>query len=177
MFEPRSLSAVPVHGPGPDSGHGTASLSGAKPRPALTIQELPLSERPRERLKSLGPQALSTAELFALLIGSGAGGRNALEVAHEVLAFADGSLRRLTAKPPAALTALTGVGPARAVAIHAALEIGRRLAAETVGEGAPMRNPKDVYAAFRPRLEDLEVEEFHVAVLEAQHRLERGIKV
>lgn len=147
------------------------------PTGSLRIQEFPRSERPRERLRSLGAQSLSTAELIALLLGSGAGGRNALQVAHEVLAFADGSLNRLTQKPPSALTALRGVGPVRAIVIHAALELGKRLTAESLGEGAPMRNPRDVYAAFRPRLEHLTVEEFHVAILDSQHRLDRDIKV
>jgi DNA repair protein RadC len=77
----------------------------------------------------------------------------------------------------ASLTALAGVGTARAVAVHAALELGRRMAAEERGEGEPLRSPRDVYAAFRPRLEDLPVEEFHVAVLDTQHRLERDITV
>ena len=144
---------------------------------ALTIRELPRSERPRERLKALGAQALSSAELLALVIGTGTGRRSAAAVGQEVLAEAGGSLRRIAGRPVAALTALAGVGTARAVAIHAALELGRRMAAESRDEGAPLRSPRDVYAAFAPRLEDLPVEEFHVAVLDSQHRLERDIAV
>ena len=86
-------------------------------------------------------------------------------------------MRRIASQPVGALTAMRGVGPARAVAIHAALELGRRLAAEARDEGAPMRSPRDVAAAFAPRLEDLPVEEFHVAILDAQHRLERDVTV
>ena len=77
----------------------------------------------------------------------------------------------------AGLTAVAGLGAARAVAIHAALELGRRLSAERRDDGAPLRSPRDVWAAFAPRLEDLPVEEFHVAVLDAQHRLERDITI
>jgi DNA repair protein RadC len=150
--------------------------SQAEPK-ALSIRELPRSERPRERLKALGAQALSSAELLALVLGSGAGRRSAIGVGQEILADAGGSLRRIAARPVAALTALAGVGTARAVAIHAALELGRRMAAESRDEGAPLRSPRDVYAAFAPRLEDLPVEEFHVAVLDSQHRLERDITV
>ena len=65
---------------------------------------------------------------------------------------------------------------ARATAIHAALELGRR-ACEGREEGAPVRSPRDVYALFAARLEDLPVEEFHVAVLDSQHRLERDVTV
>ena len=145
--------------------------------PALRLRELPRTERPRERLKDLGAHALSTSELLAIVIGSGTARRSALGLAQDALAKADGSLRRLGALPVAALTSVHGLGSARAVAIHAALELGRRLAAESRDEGAPLRTPRDVWAAYAPRLEDLPVEEFHVAVLDAQHRLERDITI
>jgi DNA repair protein RadC len=141
------------------------------------LRELPHTERPRERLRTLGAQALSSSELLAILIGTGTSGRSALAVAHDALARTDGSLRRLSAQPVAALTVVPGLGNVRAVVIHAALELGRRLAAESRDEGAPLRSPRDVWAAFAPRLEDLPVEEFHVAVLDAQHRLERDITI
>lgn len=114
---------------------------------------------------------------MAIVLGTGGRGRSALALGQQVLANSDGSLRRLAAQPVAALTALAGVGTARAVMIHAALELGRRMAAEARDEGAPVRSPRDVYAVFAPRLEDLPVEEFHVAVLDAQHRLERDVTV
>ena len=145
--------------------------------PALTIRELPRSDRPRERLTDLGAQALSTAELLAIVVGSGARGRSALRVGEDILANAAGSLRRLASRPVNELTRHGGVGRARAVVIHAALELGRRMAAESRDEAAPIRSPRDVVAFFGPRLEDLPVEEFHVAVLDAQHRLERDIAV
>ena len=66
---------------------------------------------------------------------------------------------------------------ARAVTIHASLELGRRMASEGRQDGAPVRSPRDVVEYFAPRMEDLPVEEFHVAVLDAQHRLERDITV
>jgi DNA repair protein RadC len=143
----------------------------------LKLRDLPRAERPRERLKDLGAHALSSAELLAILIGSGTPRASAFALAQQVLARCDGSLRRLSAQPVAALTAVDGLGVARAVAIHAALELGRRLAVEARDEGAPLRSPREVWAAFAPRLEDLPVEEFHVAVLDAQHRLERDITI
>ena len=144
---------------------------------ALSIRELPRSERPRERLVALGAAALSSAELLALLVGAGTTGRSALQVGHLLLAAAGGSLRRMAAQPVAALTATNGVGMARAVTVHAALELGRRLASEVRDDGAPVRSPRDVARLFAPRLEDLPVEEFHVAVLDAQHRLERDVMI
>ena len=136
-----------------------------------------MSERPRERLVSLGASALSSAELLALLIGAGGTGGSALHIGQLLFAGAGGSLRRMAMQPVAALTATSGVGIARAVTVHAALELGRRLASETRDDGAPVRSPRDVARVFAPRLEDLPVEEFHVAILDAQHRLERDVTI
>lgn len=143
----------------------------------VRIRELPLSERPRERLVALGAGALSSAELLALLVGAGGAGGSALRIGHALLAASGGSLRRIAMQPVAALTGTNGIGVARAVTVHAALEIGRRLAAERRDDGEPLRSPRDVARLFAPRLEDLPVEEFHVAVLDAQHRLERDITI
>ncbi len=153
----------------PPAGHAVGS--------AFSIKELPRGERPRERLKDHGASSLSAAELLGLVIGSGSGGVSAVQLGHDVLSAAGGSLRRMASQPVATLTAMRGVGPARAVAIHAALELGRRLVVEARAEGVPMRSPRDVAAVFAPRLEDLPVEEFHVAILDAQHRLERDVTV
>ena len=163
---------VPVHLP-------SNAMFGARQNApkGLSIRELPRAERPRERLKAHGAHALSSAELLAIVVGSGSAGRSALALAHEVLAWADGSLRRIAGQPVAALTKLAGIGSARAIAVHAALELGRRAAGEEREDGAPMRSPRDVFAVFSPRLEDLPVEEFHVAVLDSQHRLERDVTV
>ena len=144
---------------------------------ALTIRELPHTERPRERMRSLGAQALSTIELIATILGTGGTGGSALACAHAVLESAGGSLGRLAATPVAALTRVNGVGQARASAVHAALELGRRLALEARESGVPMRGPHDVAAIYAPRMQELPVEEFHVAVLDAQHRLERDVLV
>src|SRR6476646_9411731 len=93
-------------------------MTGQESSKALTIRELPRSERPRERLIDLGAGALSSAELLAILLGSGGAGRSALQVGQSVLAEAGGALRRIARQPVAALTAVSGVGLARAVTIH-----------------------------------------------------------
>jgi DNA repair protein RadC len=144
---------------------------------ALRIAELPGTERPRERLKLHGARALSSSELVAILLGNGSTRNSAIKLGQEILATSHGSLRRLSSQPVAALTSLDGVGTARAVAIHAALELGRRMAAEEREDGIPVRGPRDVHEIFAPRLEDLPVEEFHVAILDTQHRLERDVTV
>jgi DNA repair protein RadC len=143
----------------------------------LRIRELAPNERPRERLARHGAQALSAIELFAILLGSGSGRNSALHLSQEILGRFGGSLRRIAAAPIATLTGVSGIGAARAAVLHAALELGRRLAAESREEGVPVRSPREVFLTYAPRLEDLPVEEFHVAVLDAQHRLERDVTI
>jgi DNA repair protein RadC len=142
-----------------------------------SVLDLPAADRPRERLRALGAGALTTAELLALVLGVGAAGQPASETAALLVKRSAGSLRRLGQLPIATLTAMHGLGEVRALAVHAALELGRRLSAEGADDGEPMRGPRDVWRFYAPRLEGLTVEEFHVAVLDAQHRLERDVLV
>ena len=144
---------------------------------SVAIREIPVTERPRERLRQHGAQALSAVELVAILFGSGRDGRSAIDLAHDVLAASQGSLRKLSSRPVASLTSVVGVGPARAVTVHAALELGRRMMAEQREQGRAMREARDVYDAYATRMQDLPVEEFHIATLDAQHRLENDILV
>ena len=128
-------------------------------------------------MRALGAQALSTTELVAAVLGGGSGGSSASHCAQKILEQVDGSLGRLAAMPVAALTRIAGVGIARATAVHASLELGRRMSVEAREAGAPLRCPQDVVQVFEPRLRELPVEEFHVAILDAQHRLERDVLI
>ena len=116
----RMTNPAPDASPGPLRPAAHSDLPRARKR--LSVRELPLTDRPRERLRAHGAHALSSPELLAILLGSGSGGRSALELGHDVLAAGDGSLRRLASQPVATLISLAGMGPARAVAVHAALE-------------------------------------------------------
>ncbi len=172
---PARASSASQHG---TAGSGDAFTPGSREGArSLSIRELPHTERPRERMRSLGAQALSTTELVAVLIGSGGVSGSSLDCARRLLEVARGSLGRLAGTPVATLTRVPGVGAARALAVHAALELGRRMASETRAVGAPVRSPRDVVAVFAPRMQDLPVEEFHVAILDAQHRLERDVLI
>jgi DNA repair protein RadC len=122
-------------------------------------------------------RALSTAELLSILVGSGGSGYSALDTGHAILASVGGSLRRLGGQPVADLTRIAGVGRARATFMHAALELGRRWAEEVEEDHAPIGSPTDVADRYGPRMQDLGVEEFHVIVLDAQHRAKRDITV
>lgn len=153
------------------------TAAGSEPVRSFTIRELPRSERPRERLRTLGAHTLSVSELLAIVLGSGLSGRSALSVGQEMLERSGGSLRRIASEPVASLTGMRGVGEARAVTVHAALELGRRMSIESREEGAPLHSPRDVFVMYADRLQDLPAEEFHVAVLDSQHRMERDIAV
>ena len=133
-------------------------------------------DRPRERLRHLGSEALTPAELLANVIACGTCGRSALMLAADLL-NRFGSLRALAASPLIALASQQGFGCARAARVIAALELGRRRSAEEQGARPPMYTAAQVHATFAPRLANLPVEEFHVAMLDAQHRLERDVTV
>ncbi len=137
------------------------------------IRELPSSQRPRERLRTLGVRVLPARELIALVIGSGGRQASALEVADRVLDRCRGRLRSLSGLDPAALEEIPGVGRATAARILAAVELGSRAAAEEVPDRMRIRGPEDVYRLMAPRLRDLPHEEFHALLLNTQHRVLR----
>jgi DNA repair protein RadC len=136
----------------------------------------PASERPRERMYWNGPTALADAELLALQLGSGMRGKNAVDVAREMLA-AYGSLADVAGRDLAELARLPGVGRAKAARLVSAFELTRRLRARTPGARTLLSSPAEVYAAFGPLMEDLRREVFRVALLDAQNGLLRDIIV
>ncbi len=97
----------------------------------LRIQELPLAERPREKLTALGAQALSDSELIAILLRTGMKGANAVDVARQLLAKFQ-SLSGLARCTVAELSKIKGVGPAKAVQLAAAFGLATRLARESL---------------------------------------------
>lgn len=134
-------------------------------------------ELPRERLWSLGPSALTTVELLAILVGTGGGGSTVLEVAGRLLEIGEGSLRRLAQRPPAELLRTHGIGPAKAARLVAAIELGSRLSREERPAMFRIREPEDVLRLFRSRLRDLQVEEFHLLALDSQSQVLREVLV
>lgn len=141
------------------------------------IAALPHAERPRERLWSLGPSALTSVELLAVLLGTGTGGRTALDIAARLLEVGGGSLRRIAMRPRAELLRSEGIGPGKAGRLLAAFEIGARLAGEDRPASPRIREPEDVVRLFRARLRDLQVEEFHLLALDSQSQVLRQILV
>jgi DNA repair protein RadC len=143
----------------------------------ISLSVVPESDRPRERLWSLGPAALTTAELLAILLGTGGTAAGVLELAGRVLEIGDGSLRRLAQRPSAELLRAQGVGPTKAARLLAALELGARIAREERPPLFRIREPDDVVRLFQPRLRDLQVEEFHLLALDSQSQVLREVLV
>ena len=139
----------------------------------LRVSNTHLPERPRERLLSLGPTALTAVELLAILLGTGTARSDALSVARTLLASAGGTVRQLARRPAASLAGVAGVGKAKAARVVAALELARRLEGEEPPAGDRIRSPADVHRRCGPMLRDLVVEEFHLLALDAQNRVTR----
>jgi len=138
---------------------------------------LDAADRPRERLRAQGVRALAARELVALLVGAGGASGSASVVAERILGASAGSLRRLAALDPASLERVPGVGAATAARVLAALELGRRAAAEPPGTRERIQGPGDVHLRIGPRLRDLPKEEFHALLLDNRHRMLREVLV
>src|SRR5919197_5836972 len=121
----------------------TARRLQLKPMP-LRLSEHLEHDRPRERFWAIGPSALTGQELLAILLGTGTHGQDALAVAAEVLARADGSLRRLATRPWAELARIRGVGRAKAARLAVAISLSPRVGAEADPPPERIRGPSDV---------------------------------
>jgi DNA repair protein RadC len=144
---------------------------------ASTVPAADQADLPRERLWALGPAALTTAELLAILLGTGGGGADVRALAGHLLGVGEGSLRRLAQRPRAELLQVRGVGPTKAARLLAAFELGGRLAREARPPVERIREPEDVVRLFQGRLRDLQVEEFHLLALDSQSQVLREVLV
>ena len=136
----------------------------------ITVKEMPVDERPRERLMRVGPQALSTAELLAIILRVGVGGENVLTMAQRILATYEG-LGGIARADFAQLAAEHGLGPAKTAQILAALELGRRLMAESPEERWQIRAPSDAAHILMPKLSFQQQEHFAILYLDTRNRV------
>lgn len=135
------------------------------------IATLEPDARPRERLAARGAAELTDGELLAIVIGSGTRGASSLDLACALLRGLGGvsGLLRATAEE---LGAYSGIGPARATVVQAALELGRRAVASRPVRGQRLAGASDVWTYFRSRLAPLSVEEFWALGLDVRHRVQ-----
>lgn len=127
--------------------------------PTYTLRDVPQSERPRERMLQQGAQALSNAELLAILLRTGTVAESAVRLAERILRES-GSLRSLLDMRLEQLTAIKGVGPAKALQIQAGIELGRRVARTSNEERPVIRSPHDAAGLLMEELRHLNKEHF-----------------
>lgn len=131
----------------------------------LSIKCWAEDDRPREKMASKGRATLSNSELLAILLGTGTRDKSAVEVAQDLLANCQHSLRELSRKNLNELTRVKGIGEAKALTILAAMELARRRGDEEEVKRNKIRGSQDVYQFIKPHLSDLHHEEFHVLYL------------
>jgi DNA repair protein RadC len=141
-----------------------------------SIKHWPEAERPRERLLARGPEAMSDAQLVAIVLRTGGGGRSALDIAMELL-DTFGTMRDLERASVSEFCSLKGMGTAKAAQLKAALELGRRLFREPPVKGPAFSTGQDVYSYFHPLLRNLDKEVFHCAMLDVKNRLIRDSRI
>ncbi len=140
------------------------------------IQSWPEQERPRELLFAHGPQRLSDAQLVAILLRTGRADSSAVDVAMDVLTQLEG-LRGLANRSVEELCAVSGIGPAKAAQILAAIELGKRALATPLTEGQRIQGSQHIFEHYYPLLRDLRYEVFKAILLDAKHVVIRDFTV
>jgi DNA repair protein RadC len=134
------------------------------------IRDMAADERPRERLMHVGPAAVSTTELLAITLRTGSNGENVVNLAQKLL-HQCGGLPGLAQATIQELQAVKGIGPAKAVEIKAALELGRRLAATTPDEKPRVTSPADAANLLMSEMTFLEQEHLRLVLLDTRNRV------
>ena len=131
----------------------------------MNITDLSLDDRPREKFAAHGAATLSKAELLAILIGSGNTEENAVQLMQRVMNDCQGSLATLGNMGIDSLCRYKGMGPAKAISVLAACELGRRRMAEGMELRPQLNSSADLFAYMTPRLKGTPVEECHAILL------------
>jgi DNA repair protein RadC len=137
---------------------------------AYRLRDLPEDERPRERMVRLGAEALSHAELLAILLRTGSRRESAIHLAQRILQDC-GGLRRFAERSWDELTHIPGVGPVKALELQASLELGRRVARSRLPEAAAVTRPQDAADLLMEELRHLREEHFVVLFLNTKNRV------
>jgi DNA repair protein RadC len=144
---------------------------------SMTIHDLPASERPRERLQRLGPEALSAQEVLAVLLGRGISGESVMVTAQRLLSEF-GGLKGVAEASLEELSKVRGIGLAKAAQLKAAVELGARTDGRAGGdEKVSLTTPEEVVAAVGGRLRDKKKEYFLALFLDTRNRLIRTAEI
>ena len=134
------------------------------------IRDMPISERPRERLQRIGPSAVSTAELLAIILRTGSSGENVVRLAERIL-YHFGDLRKIEQASIPELCQVKGVGPAKAIEIKAAIELGRRAKLAGVPDKPRITSPADAANLVMSEMGILEQEHLRVMLLDTRNNV------
>lgn len=137
------------------------------------IRDLAHHDRPRERLLQVGAEALSTAELIAIILRTGSHGESVLHLSERAL-VEFGNLPGLARASIPELTRVRGMGQVKAIEIKAALELGRRLIASAPEERPRVTSPEDAANLLRSEMMYLEQEHLRVILLDTRNRVLRA---
>ena len=143
----------------------------------LNINQWAEEDRPREKLMHLGTEALSNAELLAILIGSGSTKESAVDLMKRVLSDCKNNLNTLGKMTIHDLCQYNGIGEAKAIAILAACELGKRRQTESPEERPDIGTATRIYNHMHPVLQDLDVEEFWLLLMNQNHRLIKKLRI
>jgi DNA repair protein RadC len=138
--------------------------------PAYRLRDWPEEDRPRERMKRLGAEALSHAELLAILLRTGSRRESAVHLAQRVLHDC-GGLRRFAERSWDELTHISGIGPAKALELQASVELGRRVARSRLPDSVSVTRPQDAADLLMEELRHLREEHFVVLFLNTKNRV------
>lgn len=136
----------------------------------FTVHDMPKQERPRERLRRLGPDALSSQELLALIIGRGIAKRSVLDIAHELMRTF-GSVHGMSKATLEELSAIKGIGIAKAAQIKAAFELANRKDLEIDMSPFTVNSPQTLVKAIRATIQDKAKEHFKLVLLNTRNRV------
>lgn len=143
----------------------------------LSINEWAEEDRPREKLRDLGPENLTKAELLAILIGSGSTKKSAVELMQEVMHDCNDNLNTLGKKSIKELMAYNGIGEAKAITILAACELGKRRARERAEQREDMSSARAIYDYMHSHMQDLDVEEAWVLLMNQKCKLIKAQRI
>ena len=143
----------------------------------LNINQWAEEDRPREKMASLGTEALSNAELLAILIGSGSTKESAVDLMKRILADCNNNLNTLGKMTIRELCQYNGIGEAKAITILAACELGKRRQMESPEERPDLGTATRIYNHMHPVMQDLDVEEFWVLLMNQHYRLIKKVKI
>ena len=143
----------------------------------LTINNWAEEDRPREKMANLGTEALSDAELLAILIGKGSPQEDAVSLMKRILADCKNNLNTLGKRSIHELCQYNGIGKAKAISILAACELGKRRQMENPAERPDLGTATRIYNHMHPIMQDLDVEEFWILLLNQHYRLIKKVRI